>query len=304
MELTNVLKTPKLKRISKILEKSMPKDDDFEEINESVLDPIHKNLNNKIFDSKKNMLPAVRKQIMDGFFEWLKQMGHDKSIVKTMIMIGSNTGYQYSNTSDVDVNITTTLSDEEYDEIWKMLPNGDLIKDSQNPINYYLAADNSGVQNADASYDLLKDKWIKEPDIERVSVPYYYALQIAKFFMDGIELQISQYNRDKYELDMYKQELEEEDLESERDDIEELIAKKEEQIIADLDAIEVALQLARSFRKEAFEPDYEPKFLITIQAKSPNFSINNVVYKILDRFGYIDRLHELHNLRDTYKKQE
>jgi len=302
MELNEVLKTPKLKILSKILEKNSIDIDD-ELLFESPLDPIHKNLNLKIFDSNKKMLPTSRKQILDGFYNWFEQMGYEKNQIKNMTMIGSNTGYQYTTTSDVDVNIITSLSDDELDKIYKLLPNGNLIKGTQNPINYYLAQDMSNVEKADAAYDLLKNEWYKKPDIEKVKIPYYYVLQIARFFMDGIELQISQYNRDKYELEMYKNELEDEDLEIEKDDIKEMIARKETEIIADLDSLEVVLQLAKSFRQEAFEPDYEPRFLINITSKSPNFSINNIVYKILDRFKYIDRLHEIHKIREKYKEE-
>ena len=51
------------------------------------------------------------------------------------------------------------------------------------------------------------------------------------------------------------------------------------------------------FPWRAFDPDYEPHFLINITSGSPNYSVNNVVYKVLERFGYVDKLKEMREER-------
>ena len=69
--------------------------------------------------------------------------------------------------------------------------------------NYYLTLDDSGINNADSSYDLLDNKWIKKPIKSNYKVPYNYGLEIAKFFMYGIDNKIAELDRDLQELKIY-----------------------------------------------------------------------------------------------------
>ena len=62
--------------------------------------------------------------------------------------------------------------------------------------------------------------------------------------------------------------------------------------------------MARAFRQEAFADDYESDFLITIDIQGPNESLNNVVYKILEKFGYFDKIAKYDNLYDEYSAKK
>lgn len=270
----------------------------FSFIKESALDPIHKNLNKDIFD-KDRVRVNVSKEIIDNFYQWWNYVKQDAKNIKDIILIGSITGYQYADNSDLDVNINTNLEDSEIKALFSLLPNGNLLANTDHPINYYLTNNLDNVKQADSSYDLLNNKWIKEPDREDVEIPYLYAFEIAKFFMDGIDSRILEYERDKKELYMYLSYLKEEDIEANKPEIEKMINLKEQEIRADLDSIFIGHKLIRAFRGEAFKGESED-FLIDIKSKSPNKSINNLVYKILEKFEYLDKMIEYEKLRKEY----
>lgn len=295
------IKDPTLLNKSKKSEKKLFENITFKNqiIKESVLDPINNELCQDIFIGDK-MKADVRVIIKKNFMNWWNELGHDESEIIDMVMIGSSTGYQYSKTSDIDVNVYVDIPENEFDDIWQLLPNGNMLLDTTHPVNYYLTLDDSGINNADSSYDLLDNKWIKKPVKSNYKVPYNYGLEIAKFFMYGIDNKIAELDRDLQELKIYKGYLEDEELKMDEDELNTAISIKETEIKADLDAINIAHDLARSFRKEAFTDDYESKFLITIETKSPNESLNNIVYKILERFGYFDKISKYDDLYDEY----
>jgi len=268
-------------------------------IKESVLDPINNELSSDIFIGDK-IKADVRVAIKKIFIKWWKELGYDDSDIIKMVMIGSSAGYQYSNVSDIDVNVQVNISEEDFDNIWNLLPNGNMLLDTLHPINYYLTNDDSGVKNADSAYDILENKWIKKPVKSNYKAPYSYGLHVAKFFMYGIDNKVAELDRDLEELKMYEMYLNDEDLEIDEDELNSAITMKKTEIKADLDALNMAYNLARSFRQEAFEDDYESKFLITIETKSPNESLNNVIYKILERFGYFDKIKKYDNLYNKY----
>jgi len=269
---------------------------DLQNLIESALDPIHQELCKDVFDGQK-LNKQLRKMIIDNFNNWLDD---DEIEIKKMCMIGSITGYQYTEFSDIDVNIVLGLSENEIKPLAKILPNGNLWKN--HPVNYYLTTNDKNIMAAEAIYDLLEDKWIKKPSKDDTQVPVAYALEISKFFMDGIDLRISEYERDKKELDMLQDYLKENDIEVDKGDIQQKIVLKEEEIKADLDSIYIGHKMAKSFRKEAFEGE-EADFLINIQSSHPNKSINNVVYKLLEKFGYFEKLDKYEKIRKQMKDE-
>lgn len=275
-----------------------------QELKESILDPINDHLCSDIFDDKMKMKEPVRNAITSTFIKWWKKMGFEESQIIRFAMIGSSAGYQYSKSSDIDVNVQVNISESNFNEIWKMLPNGNNLLKTAHPINYYLITDDQGVKDADSAYDVLKDKWIKEPKKSEYKAPYNYGLEIAKFFMYGIDNKIAELDRDIQDLKMYKEYLNDKDANIDKEQLNDMIAMKETEIKADLDSLGIAHHLARSFRQEAFENGYEPKFLITIKMKGPNESLNNVVYKILERYGYFDKITKYDALYDKYDAQK
>jgi len=258
---------------------------------ESVLDPIRDHLAKDVWiDDGNRLMPKHKKYILDTLNKWLKKMDIDVEPSQIAI-IGSIAGYQYAKNSDIDVNVVIDISEEKMKELFPLLPNETPLPGTQHPVNYYLAQDaGENVKKKDAAYDMLADKWIRKPKMSDAKVPYSYVLEISKFFMAGIESRINEYERDKRELDLYEDYLKDADTKIDIDELTSMVEVKKTEIKADLDALLVALRMVKGFRKEAFEPDYEPNFLITMETKNPDFRMENLVYKMIERFGYLDKL--------------
>ena len=110
----------------------------METLNENVLDPICKTRNPDLFigPDYQVLQSKVKNQILDVIYKWLEKMGYDyEQVVRSIHIIGSSVGWQYTDTSDIDVSVETSIEPEKIKQIWKLLPNGQLLKN--HPINYY-----------------------------------------------------------------------------------------------------------------------------------------------------------------------
>lgn len=267
-------------------------------VTESVLDPVHDTLAKEVWtEDEEHIKEKHRSFILDKLYEWLDKMDVEAE-PKMVAIVGSITTYQYTDSSDIDVNVVIDVDEEKRKEILKFLPNESPLPGTKHPVNYYISKDaESNIQKKESAYDLLNDEWIKKPEQSDVVVPYSYVLEIAKFFMDGIDARIAEYERDKIELELYKDYMDRKDLSVDKDSLRDAIENKEVEIRADLDAIYTGLKMVKSFRNKAFEEDYESKFMIKIETTNPDFSINNLVYKIIERFGYLDKLKKYKDIR-------
>ena len=165
-------------------------------IQESILDPVQKDLNSDIFLKDGKMKPEVQEFILDIFYNWKTKYIFEGSIA-SIILVGSSAGYQYNNTSDIDVNIIfKDITLEELRKVTKYLPNGNMLPDTEHPINFYLDVNDENVKKADNAYDILNSYWIKQPIVNDTKIPFSYALEVAKFFMNGIDVRVSEYEAD------------------------------------------------------------------------------------------------------------
>ena len=263
------------------------------DLTENALDPIEKTLSPDIFITGKEIIKEkVKNYLMDTFLRWFIKMGYDKKNIKSIYVIGSSVGYQYTEVSDLDVSVEVDLETEVVKKIWPLLPNGNIIPDTKHPANYYLTVDKSDVEQSDSAYDLQNDRWLKKPSKEKNNVPFSYLTEIAKFFTAGLQNRMAEYEQDKYELEMYKKYSPEKE-EFDKKEIDDLIAQKEIEIKADIDALRIAKHVIKAFRNEAFREDDPFEISIDIKVKKPNYSINNLVYKLLEGYGYFEKLSKI-----------
>lgn len=287
-----------------------------ETLKESTLSPIQSTRCKDLFigPNYEIIKSNVKNQILDNLYNWLKKMGYDYENVITSIRIeGSSIGFQYEPTSDIDVSIITSIPDNEIDKLWKLLPNGQNVKGTEMPINYYmLRSHETNTEKATADiYDLLNDKWIKQTPIEEIKrkIPFNYVIEIAKFFTAGVDDRINELEADKTELEFLNKLTEKEISKEEKAD---LISKKETEIKADLDAIYIAHCMLKSLRHQAYgkkgdDNGWYPIPIIielkdTEKYDDPNNSISNLVYKMVEQLGYFKKLEELEKEREKLTK--
>lgn len=287
-----------------------------ETLNESTLDPIQKTRCKDLFIGPEynTIKSSVKSQILDNLYNWLKKMGYDYEQVITSIRIeGSSIGFQYEKTSDIDVSIISSIPDNEIDKLWKLLPNGQCVKGTEMPINYYMLRSNETDTDKATTdiYDLLNDKFTKQTPLEEIKreIPYSYVIEVAKFFTAGIDDRINELEADKTELEFLKKLTDKEIKEEEKKD---LIARKETEIKADLDSIYVAHCMLKSLRHQAYgkkgEGDGWYPIPIILELKDtekfddPNHSISNLVYKMIEQLGYFKKLEDLEKEREKLAK--
>ena len=287
-----------------------------ETLNESTLDPIQKTRCKDLFigPEYETIKSSVKNQILDNLYNWLKKMGYDYEQVITSVRIeGSSIGFQYTPTSDIDVSIISSIPDNEVDKLWKLLPNGQCVKDTEMPINYYmLRSTETDTDKATTDiYDLLNDKFIKQTPLEEIKreIPYSYVIEIAKFFTAGVDDRINELEADRAELEFLKKLTDKEIKEEEKAD---LISRKETEIKADLDSIYVAHCMLKSLRHQAYgkkgeDNGWYPIPLIlelkdTEKFDDPNHSISNLVYKMIEQLGYFEKLEKYEKEREKLAK--
>lgn len=272
-------------------------------LNENILDPVQETRCKDLFLSPdyQTLQSKVKSQILDPIYKWLEKYGYPyEEHVRSVHIIGSSVGWQYTDSSDIDVSIETDIPAETIKKIWKQLPNGNLL--GKHPVNYYLTSDLKDVSDSENAYDVLQDTWIKKQNKEELKkhIPFSYTMEIAKFFLSGVDDRIQEYETDKVELEYLKAAGKDDGISDEERN--KLISLKENELKADLDAINVAHQMLKAFRWQAFQGNNPTELIIDIKTKA-NGSVNNLIYKCVEKMGYFDKLKKYEDLRkDEMKK--
>ena len=272
-------------------------------LNENVLDPVTQTRCKDLFigPDYQVLQTKVKNQILDPIYKWLEKMGYPyEEHVRSIHIIGSSVGWQYTNTSDIDVSIETDIDPAKIKQIWKLLPNGQLLK--EHPVNYYLTSDLKDVTESENAYDVLKDVWVKKQNKEDIEkrVPFSYIMEITKFFLSGVDDRIQEYEADKLELD-YLNSVSKDDGVDEQEK-QKLIAQKETELKADLDSIYIAHLMLKGFRNQAFRDGHAADLIIDIKSKG-NSSINNTIYKMVEKMGYFEKLEKYEKEREKLLKK-
>jgi hypothetical protein len=275
---------------------------------ESILDPVKKGLSEEVWTDDEKLRPEVKKQILDTLYDWLDQIDI-KEKPQSVEFVGSVTGYQYTDDSDIDIGVQIPVSEEREKRLVKILPNGNLLKGTNHPVNYFIiGSEGRSVAQKDiqqAIYDILKDEWIKKPvplnqDIKAL---YKAAIDQAVSWGRKIALDIDEMNRDAIELKMYRHFLESDEFDVDKEEIKHHTELKENELKADYDILKIDKRVLKTFRQEAYPPSKDPFQSRTLKQKPgthPDFSFNNIVYKILEKFGYFKMIEET---EEKYKKE-
>ena len=275
----------------------------IEPLFESILDPVTQTRCKDLFigPDYQVLQTKVKNQILDPIYKWLEKMGYPyEEHVRSIHIIGSSVGWQYTNTSDIDVSIETDIDPAKIKQIWKLLPNGQLLK--EHPVNYYLTSDLKDVSESENAYDVLKDVWVKKQNKEDIEkrVPFSYIMEITKFFLSGVDDRIQEYEADKVELDYLNSVSKDDGVDDQEK--QKLIAQKETELKADLDSIYIAHLMLKGFRNQAFRDGHAADLIIDIKSKG-NSSINNTIYKMVEKMGYFEKLEKYEKEREKLLKK-
>ena len=135
----------------------------------------HSRLNPKLWDTEKmTLLPDVKEKIEEIVDTFLSQLKEDKIkiIPEDVILIGSNAGYNYNSTSDLDIHIVADVSDLYCpDDLYPLLYSAyKSIFNSKYDISLHgvpaeIYVETEGMPRiSDGVYSVTKDKWLKRPE--------------------------------------------------------------------------------------------------------------------------------------------
>lgn len=261
----------------------------YQTLTESVLDPINKERCPDVFKGDK-MLPKVRTFILSILNDFKAQANFPIDI-KNIYMIGSSTGYQYNITSDIDIEVETNLDQKKFNQIFKIIPKGITLPGTERPINIFIIKDNDkyDFDKAENVYDVMGDKFLKKTDKATATVPYQYIKDLSTFFMNGCELALNKFDRDVQEMKEYLR-LDPKTMEISEKEKHEAVTRKLVDLRNDVDVVRMAHHILFAFEKEGYE---NMPFKVNIEVpnkEDPRYSVNNLVYKMVDKFGYLERL--------------
>jgi len=201
----------------------------------SIIDYPRSGLDSKVWTTQGILKPRIKDFILKKLDKFFRSKGYTLneilSAVNAVYFIGSLTSYQYTDKTDLDIHFhfdqnkikdvlrrhgQIVKSNEELDEIlnkeWKDAIDEDIIPGTQHPLEVYFEIDGfTKSDNSDGVYDILNDKWLKEPpsieddfDVEEI---YPAAVDEAIDIMRNIDDKIGHIKREIKDISLLKETL-------------------------------------------------------------------------------------------------
>jgi hypothetical protein len=274
---------------------------------ESVLDPLQDELCSEVWNKDQKLNPKAKKYIIDKLDKWLSTKTDKK--YKELYILGSITGFQYTKEADIDVNFVIDMPEEEVKEKLRKVINVELneqpLPGTKHPVNYYVSPKFKEEWKKEGGiYNILTDKWIstvEKGDSQVVVRNYKTAMEIARFFTSGLDIVMAEFYSDKAAYESYL-EYGKKMPEKEQEDYKKLLSLKLQEILADIDSIYIAKHLLKSLRAESLEKDSTLEITSQIIVKDNlNNSINNLIYKYIEKMGYFKRIQNILDEKDKWK---
>jgi len=252
-------------------------------LTESIIDFQHDELDSKIFTEDNKIKPEVRHQILMGAKEI-----HKKAKVISVYLVGSGITYNYTDTSDLDVNVElySRITDEEYADLVDFVRedlNEKNAVGTQHPINYFIVREAFLEWKTDAMYDLMADRWVKKPTKVSFDVSEY--MNRFRRTVADIDVARGELKRDIIDFNIIKS-----FKRSDMKQIQNYLEDKLKEMNEDLESIVEQYRNIVDLRHLAFDRYEDLSELEKVRYGTPNRLPENVVYKLLERFYYLDFL--------------
>lgn len=169
----------------------------------SLFDPPKPYLNPALWTTDEHLKPEVKPYL-------IKLLGKIFPFEKVyeLVMIGSSVGHQYSETSDIDINVTARKGEdfETWHSIFKTFNNTpNLYPGTKHPINFFFQEYQPGSiadwSNSLGAYNIMTDQWEKRPiPFHKLGNPeekYYREIAYGKMLIGMIDSEVLQIERAK-----------------------------------------------------------------------------------------------------------
>ena len=275
--------------------------------NASILDYPKPGLEPKVWNFDGTINVNVKSQILNKLNKFIDSQGYSaKEIINKIYVVGSLTSYQYNKLTDLDIHIYLNLQNmlgifqgdeadliELIDKSWRKTLNkaeSENIGGTQHPLEFYFEIpEDLSVAPSDGVYDLLNDTWIKEPKVITVDFAvekiYPEIINNAKEIAKELDIQIGELKRDVTDAEMIKDLIDYLSEEQKGLFVEKLNTKIEEIDNNIVDLLKVEQNISDK-RHEDYAWDSE----------------GNILFKYLQRFGYVGLLKSIEKAIGNDKK--
>lgn len=250
---------------------------------ESVVDYVKTTMDPAVWTNGV-MKPEVKELILARLSESLNGTEW-KSLEMDLFAMGSLTGKQYTETSDLDIHLVVDLSEAEVEamnEHFTETVNGQVLPETEHPVNYYAITNQNKKHHfstADGVYDILNNDWLVgplEPEPFDPETKYAKQYKRAEEVADKFLILLAHVEQDIADLDEIKRYGIEGDYEV-------TVTAKMRDIVAGAKALDRFYEKIRQARHKAFKKG----------TGDPQRSGENITVKLLYRLGYADRARKI-----------
>lgn len=258
-------------------------------VSESIVDPVQPHLSSEIFDNFRADLPQLKHTVIAEIQSGIRAISAYVK-VQDYVLIGSILTRRYTKTSDLDVTVLIDANAEELRKVRSLLKliNGNLAQFTQHPINYFIVNNRADYERklslADGVFDVERNEFRRKPIFKRFDIKKYMSAfkavttkidsateTLLKDLLDYEELS----NATKAELKYLRLTA----LEKLEDDAKELS--------------NIYLKIKKD-RQDAFDRPMTTKDIKLYGDK--NRLPENVIYKLLEKYHYLDFLHKVDSI--------
>jgi len=231
----------------------------------------------------KATLPKLRSEIKKQIYEKLIKVVPNRSHWKSIVIIGSITGYRYTETSDIDVNVMVEPYDPAYHEKRRTV-NGFYAFGTRHPVNFMIQ-EWHGKSNSNfwqdsyfGVYDVINDSWLATPPpketYREATEEFTLEIQMAQHTARHFEYLVNSYKADWDQLLVLKSRPIEDFTHPSDKAV--LIEKKQAELNDDITELINFAQDVEARRKEAYMYGWG----------TPRKTFPNLLYKLLEYGKY------------------
>jgi len=259
-----------------------------DKILESVIDPTRRSLDPLVFN-KEGELYVLRPEIREQILGIIEEISTDTGLpLGNVYLKGSILSFQWMAETDVDVllELDPQVGEADYEKIKELLKDrtAELVIGTEHPLQFYVIRGSYEQSRADGLYDVKEGKWIFGPYDLEIDVEDY--LQGFEETVHSIDLTKAELQRDLIDYEVFNQ-LKDEDVAN----LEGRLQTKIEEINDSVEALVAQYQHLSDMRDYSFEKPLSPQEIREYGSK--NALPENVVFKLLERYHYINFMKEL-----------